>query len=314
MKNMAFIYRWSAGIVVVGMFLLPQLVFGAVLSYQARFGTIGTGEVAYVDVVFDTQGETINTLEGEIAVSSQWYVDSIVREDSIVDLWILSPSVTRDENKTSIQFAGLMPGGYWGEINPREKGIKQGVVFSLRLVGVQEGEGVISASNVKAYTHNPPGQSVPVETSILSTHIVEGYQDNPPYDRGVSLDTPSLIIVLGDMAKHELLCDGRWMLPVMTRGGYVLEDNIWVKEVTLFSRSATKLDGPYYCVKDQLRMSPIVIHAFDSEGVMTEVRRTPDNGAWWYWVVGVIVVGGVLGSVVWYSRKNIRVKTMSRNM
>jgi hypothetical protein len=123
--------------------LIPTTTHAVVVSIVPPTDTVGVQQQFFIDVVVDTEGAAINAVESLVRYSTETL--RLVRvEDgqSIVPLWIEQP---RDEGGT-ISFAGIIPNGYAGTIDPfdRER-VLPGVLVRLVFEAVAAGTATISA-------------------------------------------------------------------------------------------------------------------------------------------------------------------------
>lgn len=139
-------------------FLIPwHSTNASVLKIASEATELGLKQEFLVVVSMDTQGETVNAIEGTIQFPDSALVLKGIREQgSIVSLWIKEPEA-KDGN---ISFSALIPGGYQGE----------GVLFSLVFQATKEGESLIDFNKGRVLLHDGKGTESTI--SFVSLPIV----------------------------------------------------------------------------------------------------------------------------------------------
>src|SRR3989338_2252363 len=109
---------------IVGIFVLlvahPSSVFAAELYFGAHTREVGSNQFVEVGVFLNTEGQTINAVEGSVTFPSGLIAPKEVRNgDSIISFWVEQPHLGGDG---TVQFSGVIPGGYTG---------RNGLLFSV---------------------------------------------------------------------------------------------------------------------------------------------------------------------------------------
>lgn len=114
-------------LLLVGMFVLPQLADAASLSASPGTGVYTTGSTFSVRLMLNTQGQAINAAEGSLKFNpNELSVVSLNQAGSIFNLWTVEPTFSNSAG--TITFGGGSPSGYSGSngtiltINFRAKG------------------------------------------------------------------------------------------------------------------------------------------------------------------------------------------------
>ena len=131
---------------------MPVGVEAAEFRLESDLSNIGVGDEFLVTLQIDTQGKSINALEGEIAFPEEVLeLQTIQEKGSVINLWIEGPH----GEQGTVVFSGLTPGGYTGE----------GVIFSLVFKAKTQGTDFITIGKVKALLND--GQGTPDSVTTL---------------------------------------------------------------------------------------------------------------------------------------------------
>lgn len=106
MKHNTFIF-----ILVCSVYIMPFCAHAAVLRMVPDIADVRVGDTFPIEVSLDTGIETINAIEGSIAVSSHLAVRDVRVPGSLVSLWVEPPA---ERVAGTITFAGIIPGGLQG--------------------------------------------------------------------------------------------------------------------------------------------------------------------------------------------------------
>ncbi len=117
------------------------------------------GDEFAVDVLVDTGGRKINTLEGVFSVSNIFTIKKVYTANSIVSAWVTDPTVS----SSAVSFSGIVPGGYSGNSGHLMK-----VVIQAQNLGV----GDFSLKNLKVYLHDGNGTAVSVANKIFNSKVL----------------------------------------------------------------------------------------------------------------------------------------------
>ncbi len=169
------------GFVVALLFVPCVQADASSLFLNPSSGTYAVGSIIPVDVIVDTNGETINAISGTLVFPKALVVPtSVKKNDSIVTLWIQQPSISAETSEVS--FEGLV-------LNPGFSG--RGKVLTVYFEVRATGSPVISFSSGLTLANDGFG------TNVLETLADARYEIS-----GVS--SP---IVRGDDGKMELPVD-----------------------------------------------------------------------------------------------------------
>lgn len=172
----------------VAFFLLPAAVSAATISFVATPQQVGVGDVVRVDVLLESAVPT-NAFSGTVSFKNASLAPIAVYDgSSIVSMWITRPAA--DAAHSSIQFAGITPGGFSGSA---------GKLFSMLLKATAAGAATISVADVQVLRNDGLGGEEQVAIKPLSLSIksnaLGGYTEaddhTPPESFAAYLGTDS---------------------------------------------------------------------------------------------------------------------------
>ncbi len=169
--------------------LVPVAVDAARLSYESE----PRGDGYAVRVFLDSEGETLNVIEGTLVLED---AHSVETGGSIIGLWISEPQI----DGSNVEFAGMIPGGFHGALTPSrgltEKALLVTVLFDAPPRDV--------SADVRAYLHDGEGTRITVKSDryIAGGGVVEEPDVSPPESVRVEIvpatgDTPALLVAYG---------------------------------------------------------------------------------------------------------------------
>jgi len=238
--------------------IIVRGVYAASVDLDFSKEVVGAGEQFYVDLMLDTEGESINTIEGNITFQND-NISFIRYEDgkSMVNLWVKKPSL--DSDKNTLSFAGVMTNGFNGVIDPFNPKYKlPGQIIRLVFEGEKPGVSSFSTSIFNLNLNNGEGTSITAQPS-------------------------NGIIKIGDFVNNQKYNDKQNSLP--TLDAYVIRDpNVYNNKYVLIFKAFDKSTGikyveikegnkswvvvkdSPYLLKDQSRRSTIYVQAMNNQG------------------------------------------------
>lgn len=126
-------------------------VLGASIRVETPDTPVPVGQEFFVPITLDTQGESVNAIEGNIAFPhSLLEMVDIESGNSIINFWIEKPQRHGAEN---IIFSGITPGGFAGSNEN---------IFTLVFRAKEPGLGNIHGSKFQVLRHDGLGTRLPV--------------------------------------------------------------------------------------------------------------------------------------------------------
>lgn len=247
-------------IVIVSIIALPHIVHAATISLTNIPTTIGQQQQFYVDVTIDPQGKSINAIQGSIVFSSDNL--SFVRAEtgtSNITFFITPPTLKGN----TITFAGIIPSGFNGLINPFDAQHREpGEIMRLVFMGKAAGEAQIIATGTTVADNNGQGtlEFVPDQRNFLSVSTTVSPSTYTTHDT-----KPPLITAL--VAQDTNLDNGKYALIFNAVDKQSGIDHVEVKEG---GADWQTVQSPYV-LHDQSRKSIILVRAIDVAGNTTLV-------------------------------------------
>jgi hypothetical protein len=144
-------------------------VFATTLTLNPSKESLGTGEQFYVDLMLDPQEESINAISGSInfpddKVSFQRAEDG----KSMVNLWVEKPKLEGN----NISFAGVIPNGFDGVINPFDQSHKlPGLIIRLVFEAKNPGQIDFSTSTFSLNLNDGLGTEIQAPSAFISVKV-----------------------------------------------------------------------------------------------------------------------------------------------
>lgn len=268
-------------------FVLPVTLFAGSLNIDATTA-IPVDTERTVSVMFDTENESINAIEGLILVTGDARIVDVRDAASIVSFWVEPLSPTGN----SVRFSGIITGGFMGEGN----------ILSLVLEGTQDGSAEISFSDVSVFLDDGLGteKSVTAETVTLQVSkdaVGDSMNDTIPPE-------PFSVGIINVSEEGTPLYAAIFATDDKQTGIDHYEIQETPKKGEKQPESWLETESPYI-VSDQTLESYVYVRAVDNAGNMREAVYEPEGGRGIMWVIliGIILVLAGFG-IRRYVRRN----------
>ena len=280
-------------------FSFSLLVFSLTLTKSAMaaevyFGTegkeFGIEKNFEIKVFLNTEGESVNAIEGEIVFSTSTLEFQEIRDGaSFISFWVNKPFF----NGNSVIFSGILPGGYTGT---------QGYLFSLVFRAREVGEMTIDAENMRVLRNEPAGSQALLKISSLKLQIKE--QSLVPeflFPDDTELPEP----FTPQITKDPTIFDGKRFLVFAAQDKSSGIDHYEVKEQTKFHEGEWIVAESPYLLKDQKLHSTIFVKAIDKKGnertAMLAAGNQPSFKEKYVLqiIFGIIIVGAAVVFLLW---------------
>ncbi|MBX9765491.1 hypothetical protein K2X83_02530 [Patescibacteria group bacterium] len=146
------------------LFLLPFSAHAASVTLSAPEEANIHSEFA-VEVFLDTEGYSVNAVEGGILLPEGVSLKDVRYQGSVVSLWLEKPG---ERENGVVSFAGVIPAGY--QASPDRNG--KGNLFTLVFSVPREGEATFSFANPVAYLNDGEGTARPASKGSARVRIV----------------------------------------------------------------------------------------------------------------------------------------------
>ena len=283
--------------------LLPGSVLASQVSFQPA-SLLSPQEKPYtVTVLLNTEGESINTLEGVVKVDKELGdVVSVTDSGSIITYWVERPQW--NAGTRTISFSGAIPGGYSGTT---------GVLFSVVLPAYSGPllENAVSFSSIKALRNDGIGSEASVTKKSFSISKNNSLVDPDLLDQlyvdGNKKDNIPPEIFSPQLSQDERVFNNQWFINFATTDKQSGIDYYEIQETrsgALDAGNWKRAESPYL-LEDQELHSFIYVLAIDRQGNERVIKVFPRKPLAWYapyqWpAVGtaIIIVLIVVGAVV----------------
>ena len=276
-------------------------VQAATLSFKTANSTIRVGDTVAVEVFMDTEGKTINVIDGAIGVT-RGLDDITIKElstaNSALSYWPRNPSWSEKEG--AISFVGGTPGGFKQKAAP---------IFRIYFLAKNSGSVSFSSIQVKAYSND--GLATPVQVSFMPLDITinnqEGLIVQDEWKQTLSKDFQAPAGIKIDLGQDPSLFDGQKFINIFASDPGSGIDHFEVKEG---ERSPVRTSGTYV-LQNQEKLEPITIFAYDKAGNISKkdliaqktIAKRPTIGAYILGLVLLLLVGLVIYKIIKKKRK-----------
>lgn len=243
--------------ILFSLFLFPIPVFGATIFLEPSSNTIGAGNTAIINLLLNTEGELINSIDGELSFSTnvaQFNIKDINVGPSDFRIWLNPPTLSSD--KKTISFVGGVPGG----IN--SSGAK---IFSIAIEGIKPGDVTINFTKTLVYKNDGKGTSITASFTPSVINIVSATLDTIKKDEWneiVKNDTQPPNEFKIELGSDPSVFDGKKFVSFQANDDHSGIDYYEVIEGNL---EAVKTGSPYV-LKNQNNNEIIKVIAFDKNG------------------------------------------------
>ena len=158
-------------IILILFFGIPSFVGAAELYLDANCSQMRVGDDIEVSLMLDTDEDVINAIEGSVSFSQNLIVRQIRYGSSLIQLWMQKPTQEGD----SIDYAGIVPGGYDGELSPHWKGKRPGKILSVMFEATKTGDAWIQVDRDSVVLlHDGAGTEASLVVRDMNIEVTEG--------------------------------------------------------------------------------------------------------------------------------------------
>lgn len=293
-KTLLFVIFCLAGI--------PTTSFAVSLSIVSDSLEVRVGDVIAADVLLDPEGESINGIEGNLLFSKQFILERVEYGESPISFWLTRPSA---RGEYGVTFAGILPGGYEGNLSPQWTGYRPGTLMTLYLRAVTPGVGeVVTEGSTTITKHDGLGTSVAFTTSALTRTVLDASAGRAPTSAMRDGDTTAPAPFYISIIRDENLFDGAYAITFATQDEESGIARYMVAETRNPFGDGTALSWidaePPVRLDDQLLTSGIYVKAIDASGnerveyLAPSFTPVADILAVVFALVGILVVLAVL--------------------
>jgi hypothetical protein len=239
-------------LIVILIFVFAQNVNASIISIDSGKNSIQVDGLYYIDIKLDTQNQSINTFEGDLAYDPNiLQVEQINTGNSFVSFWVEKPV---NSNDGKVHFSGVVPGGIV---------ITEGNLFSVIFRGKSEGSTKIGINNASLFLNDGVGSNDPVKTKEAILNITKNVDG--VFEKVVINDKnlPEKFKIL--RTKDQSIFDNKWFIVFSAQDKGVGISKYQVCE--FFNKYCVDSTSPHL-LRHQNPFYYIVVSAYDIEGNM----------------------------------------------
>lgn len=237
----------------------------ASLSVSGLDATVNAGQLVTATVTLDTQGETINALQGTLTYPPDLFsVEDISDAASLVSFWIQPPQLT----ERGVAFAGILPGGYQGA---------HAQVLQVHLRVLRTGTGSLHIVDALTLRNDGRGTATIIHTPVTLVAAL-GALGEPSIEHLDDHRSPESFLPI--VGKNSAIFGGDWFIAFSARDKQSGIDHYDISEsfpimFGLFKRWYPATNP--YRLRDQSLRSIISIRAVDRSGNMRVATIAPQR-------------------------------------
>lgn len=232
-------------------FCVVPKVFAAEVFFEADNQSFPQGEEFLLNVFINTDGETLNAIEGRVAFPANLLEARDVRNsDSSINFWIKKPYISQTGY---ITFSGITPGGVVGS---KES------IFSIVFRTKRIGEGTVVVDQIKSLLNDGVGTLATSKTQPFRFLISQKGTETPTIiQQVVDLEIPEDFVPT--IERDPNIYNGKYFLVFATQDKGSGMANYRVREGEWGQFNIT--ESPHL-LKNQLLNSKIFVKAIDKAG------------------------------------------------
>lgn len=284
-----------AAVFVVAMACIPYRAQAASLYFESEGSTVGVGVPFKINALVDAP-KLANAFNIVINVPQGVSVRDSSDGNSIVTYWIQRP--TFDQNRRTISFSGIVPGGFSGI---------GGTLASFTLAADRPGKFSISYASATEIILNSPTSDQDIVSMAPVNLVAEMGKESVP---NIVVDNTPPEPFTTSLATSDVLFNGRWMAYFQTTDkgsgmyGYEAAEAPYLTEQ--YDTLAWHPTESPYLIGDQTRMSYLYIRATDKMG-NSRVEVTPpiQQSPWQTTSIWSILISiSVILAFAWFLKKS----------
>jgi hypothetical protein len=288
----------------VGSFF-PSLAFASNIYFETSRSTVSAGDTFIVSAMIDSENTSVNSVEGDIVLSSQnnnFSVNDFGLAKSIFTLWPRTPSLSKDGN--IISFVGGVPGG----VN-----LNKAIIFNIAVETSKEGDVNFSLKNMAVFANDGKGTRLPIKVENLTVKVL-------PRDESIAVNNDWSNLIVSDkkspnsfpitIGKESSLFDGKrfaFFTAIDDQSG------ISYYEVSEDGQPAVRSGSIYVLQNQDAKHTPnLTVTAYDKAGNKTvSVYKAPGFTIFGFSLNFFIIL--ILVIVIWIFFRRMRRNRRNRN-
>jgi hypothetical protein len=261
----------------------PNLALAARTFLVAKDSKISVGDTAIVDLMIDTEGKSINVIEGDILIedsSEILNIKDLSVAGSALSFWPLRPSLP---NKSKLSFVGGAP-----------RGLNSGSALLFRIVFLATSPGQVNflPANFKVMANDGEATLVEIKIEPLAINITsaEDKLPNDQWEKIISEDNIAPEFLTAVVSQDNSVFDGQKFMFISAVDNQSGLDYFEVKE----GSRPTVRSGETYVLKDQGGSSNIMVMAYDKAGNVSKILVKPAEKNNYGKLVAIVIIIFVL--------------------
>lgn len=290
-KNKIFIFLFVFFTTVIYLFGLigVNMVFGSEYYFDVSKKNIQTGDLFEVTFMLDTEGESINAIEGSTSFSRHLVLKQIRSGDSLVGLWVDQPVADGDH----VNFSGIIPGGYVGDLGASWTGTRPGKVFTLIFEARESGDAWLQVDRDSTVLLND-GKGTKAQVIIKNTNINIVKGKGSLFSNVISWEDEDKPESFNPII--ELFPDGLYYLIFVTSDK---DSGIAYYDVREGDDSFVIAKSPYL-LREQYLGLPIMVRAVDKSGNKRLASLFPERQLTWYESINTRDILSGIGIIIFF--------------
>ena len=265
-------------------FFFNHNAYAAILGLDLDKMEVKTGEIFNATLVLNTEGESINTIEGDLKYDANFIkAENINIGGSFINFWVEKPDI---KTPGTIHFSGITPGGI-STIN--------GEVFKVMFRTLKTGNTSLLLNNVNLFLNDGKGSTVSAKIKNENITINQGANDNISANFAFNDKIPpeKFNII---RTKDPTIFDNKWFIVFSTvdKGSGVEH-----YQVCEFFKCITA-ESPFL-LWNQMPFYHITVKAYDMNGNFTSSTLT----SVWFIILLVFLFFVVIIYLCFFLRKNL---------
>ncbi len=286
--------------IIIGILIIATPVLAVQLNLESDIETVNVGQKFWLNLMLAPEGETINAIKATVNYpQDKLTLININDGGSIISSWIEVPDIKN--NQTT--FAGIIPGGFSGVLNPFHSEIMPGKVISLEFLVNKGGEIKIDLNNLQVLLHDGVGTSV--DTRVMAFEIIptEKIISSSPKKEVEDLEAPEPFTF--QIIKDESIFENQYVLIFNTQDKDSGIDHYEVQEGNL----DFKIAKSPYLLENQYLNGKIIVKAIDRAGNERISRVGPprqDNLLERYWKFFIVLLIIIMLISIFFLKRSIK--------
>jgi hypothetical protein len=266
-----------------------------IMSFETPKNRTSLNEEFYIDLLLDTEGDSINAIEGNIkSIGGGLSFIKAENGKSMMDLWVQKPEIIN----SSIVFAGISTNGFSGVIDPFNKNKKiPGLITRLFFKSNRAGEILFTTSDFTLNKNDGYGTEVIAPAISLSMVV-----NNQEYieEENIEIQNDSLPQIEASIVQDINLYNNKHVLIFEAKDKENGIDKVLIKEG---NKNWKEIKSPYL-LKDQSRQSIIVLKAINHSGQSTliSIDGLPKVNNWTNYIEFIFVIVFII-FIIYIKRK-----------